>query len=71
MRYYLANGIYPEWSAFVKTVPHPTDGKKRYFIKCKRVQERILSRLLKCFRQGGELFVDRRMGGIESAYLIL
>jgi hypothetical protein len=35
------------------------------------VQERILSGLLECFRQGGDLFVDRLVGGIGSAYLIL
>jgi hypothetical protein len=33
MGYYLADGIYPEWSAFVKIVPHPTDRKKQYFAK--------------------------------------
>jgi hypothetical protein len=33
MGYYLADGIYPEWSAFVKTVPHLTDRKKQYFAK--------------------------------------
>jgi hypothetical protein len=28
MGYYLADGIYLEWSAFVKIVPHPIDRKK-------------------------------------------
>jgi hypothetical protein len=33
MGYYLTDGIYPEWSAFVKTISHPTDTKKQYFTK--------------------------------------
>jgi hypothetical protein len=33
MGYYLVDGIYPEWSAFVKSVPHSTDRKKQYFAK--------------------------------------
>jgi hypothetical protein len=39
--------------------------------RCKRVHERILSGLLECFSQGGELSVDQLMGGIGSVFLIL
>jgi hypothetical protein len=33
MGYYLAGGIYPDWSAFVKTVHHSTETKASHFAK--------------------------------------
>uniref|UniRef100_A0A2N9G0I7 DDE Tnp4 domain-containing protein n=1 Tax=Fagus sylvatica TaxID=28930 RepID=A0A2N9G0I7_FAGSY len=36
MGYYLADGIYPQWSTFVKTISAPLEAKKKHFA---RVQE--------------------------------
>ena len=38
MGYYLANGIYPAWASFVKTIPAPHGNKKKHFA---RVQESL------------------------------
>ncbi|XP_070667836.1 uncharacterized protein [Malus domestica] len=34
--YYLADGIYPRWTTFVKTVPHPQSEKEKHFAKCQK-----------------------------------
>jgi hypothetical protein len=44
MGYYLTYGIYPEWSAFVKIVPHPRDRKKQYFAKVQESARKDIER---------------------------
>ena len=44
--YYLADGIYPRWSTFVKTVPHPQSEKEKHFAMC---QEGCRKDVERCF----------------------
>ena len=46
MGYYLADGIYPNWPAFVKTISHPLDMKASHFAK---EQEKARKDIERCF----------------------
>ena len=58
--YYLADGIYPQWSTFVKTISKPKVRRERDLPKCKRVLERMWKVLLVCFNPDGVLFETLR-----------
>ena len=53
MGYYLADGIYPNWSTFVKTIPCPQGLKKKHFVKAqgsaRKDVERAFGVLQACF----------------------
>ncbi|KAI5348707.1 hypothetical protein L3X38_001594 [Prunus dulcis] len=44
--YYLADGIYPRWTTFVKTIPHPRSHKQNFFA---RYQEGYIKDVERCF----------------------
>ncbi|KAI5328974.1 hypothetical protein L3X38_028371 [Prunus dulcis] len=44
--YYLADGIYPRWTTFVKTIPHPRSHKQNFFA---RYQEGYRKDVERCF----------------------
>ena len=44
--YYLADGIYPRWETFVKTVPRPRSAKEKHFASC---QEGCRKDVERCF----------------------
>jgi hypothetical protein len=44
MGYFLTDGIYPEWSTFVKTVRNPIDRKKSYFARAQEATRKDIER---------------------------
>ena len=49
--YYLADGIYPEWAAFMKTIPAPQTEKHKLFAK---------------YQEGARKDVERAFGVLQS-----
>ncbi|WVZ74210.1 hypothetical protein U9M48_022422 [Paspalum notatum var. saurae] len=56
MGYYLADGIYPEWPSFVKTVRHPMDAKTKHFAKC---------------QEGARKDIERAFGVLQARWAVL
>jgi hypothetical protein len=54
--YYLANGIYPKWSIFVKTIREPTEEKIEGLLSDRKHAGRMWSVHLVCSNLGGLLF---------------
>ena len=44
MRYYLADGIYPKWSTFFKTIPSPRGYKRKLFAKAQEANRKDVER---------------------------
>ena len=44
MGYYLADGIYPKWSTFVKTIPSPRGHKRKLFVKAQEANRKDVER---------------------------
>ena len=48
--YYLADGIYPEWAIFVKTIPRPQGEKRKLFSKYQEGQQKDVERAFGVFK---------------------
>jgi len=50
MGYYLADGIYPSWATFVKTIQQPQGNKRKYFAKAQEAckQNEIVRKKTNC-----------------------
>ena len=44
MRYHLADGIYPKWVTFMKTIPAPQGGKRKLFAKVQEAYRKDVER---------------------------
>jgi len=78
MGYYLADGIYPSWATFVKTIPEPQGNKKKYFAKaqepCRKDVERAFGVLQSRFaivRGPARLWDEESLGNIMRACIIM
>jgi len=77
MDYYLADGIYPSWATFVKTIPEP-QGNKKYFARaqeaCRKDVERAFGVLQSRFaivRGPARLWDENTLQLIMTACIIM
>jgi hypothetical protein len=78
MGYYLADGIYPQWATFVKTIPNPTTEKNKNFARlqeaCRKDVERAFGVLQARFAivRGPARYWDlETLGEVMTACIIL
>ena len=78
MGYYLADGIYPKWSTFVKTIPSPQGEKRKCFAKLQESTRKdverafgVLQAQFAIIRQPARFFYLKTLRDIMKACIIL
>jgi hypothetical protein len=78
MGYYLADGIYPPWATFVKTIPVPKGKKHKHFAKkqegARKDVERAFGVLQSCFaivRGPAKGWKRKEIGDVMTACVIM
>ena len=76
--YFLADGIYPRWAIFAKTIPFPNSNGERYYQglqeSCRKDVERLFGVLIQRFRileHGCRLWSTDLIGQVMYACLIM
>ncbi|XP_075674911.1 uncharacterized protein LOC142644119 [Castanea sativa] len=78
MGYYLADGIYPKWAAFVKTIPSPQGPKQKLFAATQKAYRKdverafgVLQARFAIVREPARFFHLETLQKIMKAYIIL
>ena len=78
MGYYLADGIYPSWSTFVKTIRNPQGNKRAHFAQAQEASRKDVERAFGVLQSrfaivcGPARFWDQKtLGRIMTAYVIM
>lgn len=76
--YLLGDGIYPDWSCFVKTISHPSNAKEQYFAKTQESLRKdverasgLLTNVWKITKQPCRLWDVSTMTSVMHACIIL
>ena len=78
MGYYLADGIYPSWATFVKTIPEPHGNKRKYFAKAQEAVRKdvehafgVLQSRFAIVRGPAQFWDEETLGDIMKACVIM
>ncbi|XP_057724101.1 uncharacterized protein LOC130940069 [Arachis stenosperma] len=78
MGYYLADGIYPEWATFVKSISKPQDEKRKLFAQYQEGQRKdverafgVLQARFAIIRGPAHFWEKKKLANIMRAYIIL